>query len=63
PLIRTCGKAQFWQLFSTRRPDWKLSDFAKSVELTVSKSLALITFTTTGAILRVEYNSSIPKYY
>ena len=22
PLIRTWGKPQFWQLFSTRRPDW-----------------------------------------
>ena len=22
PLMRTCGKPQFWQLFSTRMPDW-----------------------------------------
>lgn len=22
PLMRTWGKPQFWQLFSTRKPDW-----------------------------------------
>ena len=51
--MRTCGKPQFWQLFSTRSPDWKLSDLAKSVLPTASKSFGLSTLTTTGASRRL----------
>ena len=53
PLIRTCWKPQFWQLFSTRTPGWKFRPSAKEVACVVSYTLESSTFTKEGARRRV----------
>ena len=53
PLIRTCWKPQFWQLFSTRTPGWKFSPSANDTALDDSNTFESKTFTSDGAIRRV----------
>ncbi len=48
PLMRSCMVPQLPQLFSTRRPDWKLIDSARLHDEVASKSFSPTTETMVG---------------